>query len=79
MELHARLHHIPSNERKQRIAELLEFAGLTKQSEKMVEELSGGMKKAAMIARALIHKPKVLFLDEPTVGLDVRYDVGCGI
>ena len=38
----------------------------------MVEELSGGMKKAAMIARALIHKPKVLFLDEPTVGLDVQ-------
>ena len=72
MELHARLHHIPSNERNQRIAELLEFAGLTKQSEKMVDELSGGMKKAAMIARALIHKPKVLFLDEPTVGLDVQ-------
>jgi ABC-2 type transport system ATP-binding protein len=72
MELHARLHHIPSNERKQRIAELLEFAGLTKQSEKMVDELSGGMKKAAMIARALIHRPKVLFLDEPTVGLDVQ-------
>ena len=72
MELHARLHHIPSRERKQRIAELLEFVGLTKQSEKMVEELSGGMKKAAMIARALIHKPKVLFLDEPTVGLDVQ-------
>jgi ABC-2 type transport system ATP-binding protein len=72
MELHARLHHIPSNERNRRIAELLDFVGLTKQSEKMVEELSGGMKKAAMIARALIHKPKVLFLDEPTVGLDVQ-------
>jgi ABC-2 type transport system ATP-binding protein len=72
MELHARLHHISSSDRKQRIAELLEYVGLTKQSEKMVEELSGGMKKAAMIARALIHKPKVLFLDEPTVGLDVQ-------
>ncbi len=72
MELHARLHHISSIERKQRIAELLEFVGLSEQSEKMVEELSGGMKKAAMIARALIHKPKVLFLDEPTVGLDVQ-------
>ncbi len=72
MELHARLHHIPPSERKQRISELLEFVGLTKQQEKMVDELSGGMKKAAMIARALIHKPKVLFLDEPTVGLDVQ-------
>lgn len=72
MDLHARLHHIPSGERKKRIAELLEFVGLTKQSEEMVEDLSGGMKKAAMIARALIHRPKVLFLDEPTVGLDVQ-------
>jgi ABC-2 type transport system ATP-binding protein len=72
MDLHARLHHIPSGERKKRIAELLEFVGLTKQSEKMVEDLSGGMKKAAMIARALIHRQKVLFLDEPTVGLDVQ-------
>jgi ABC-2 type transport system ATP-binding protein len=72
MELHCRLHHVPSKERKQRIADLLQYVGLTKQSEKMVENLSGGMKKAAMIARALVHKPKVLFLDEPTVGLDVQ-------
>ena len=72
MELHARLHHISADERMQRIRELLEFVGLTSQSEKMVEDLSGGMKKAAMIARALIHRPHVLFLDEPTVGLDVQ-------
>ncbi len=72
MELHARLHHIPLDERRQRIRELLEFVGLAEQSEKMVEDLSGGMKKAAMIARALIHRPRVLFLDEPTVGLDVQ-------
>ncbi|MCW4001488.1 MAG: ABC transporter ATP-binding protein [Candidatus Bathyarchaeota archaeon] len=72
MDLHARLHHISVDERRQRISELLEFVGLTKQSEKMVEDLSGGMKKAAMIARALLHRPQVLFLDEPTVGLDVQ-------
>jgi ABC-2 type transport system ATP-binding protein len=72
LELHARLHHIPPDERKKRISDLLEFVGLTKQSERMVEDLSGGMKKAAMIARALLHEPKVIFLDEPTVGLDVQ-------
>ena len=72
MDLHARLHHLGEDERRQRISELLEFVGLTKQGEKMIDDLSGGMKKAAMIARALIHKPQVLFLDEPTVGLDVQ-------
>jgi ABC-2 type transport system ATP-binding protein len=72
MELHARLHHITGSERKQRVAELIEYVGLSKQGGRMVTDLSGGMKKAAMIARALIHRPKVLFLDEPTVGLDVQ-------
>jgi ABC-2 type transport system ATP-binding protein len=72
MELHARLHHIRGSERQQRISELIDYVGLTKQGGRMVTELSGGMKKAAMIARALIHSPKVLFLDEPTVGLDVQ-------
>jgi ABC-2 type transport system ATP-binding protein len=72
MELHARLHHIHGSERKQRISELIDYVGLTVQSKRMIPELSGGMKKAAMIARALIHHPKVLFLDEPTVGLDVQ-------
>jgi len=72
MELHARLHHIRGADRKQRINELIDYVGLTKQGGKMVTDLSGGMKKAAMIARALIHRPKVLFLDEPTVGLDVQ-------
>jgi ABC-2 type transport system ATP-binding protein len=72
MELHARLHHIGGSERRQRINELIDYVGLNKQGERMVPELSGGMKKAAMIARALIHRPEVLFLDEPTVGLDVQ-------
>lgn len=72
MELHARLHHIHGSERSRRINELLDYVGLSAQSKRLIPELSGGMKKAAMIARALIHRPKVLFLDEPTVGLDVQ-------
>ena len=69
MEFHARLHHLKSSERKQRIAELLDYVGLTEQANRMVAELSGGMKKRAMIVRALIHRPKILFLDEPTTSI----------
>jgi len=72
MELHARLHHLGSSERKRRIAELLDYVGLTEQADRMVMALSGGMQKRAMIVRALIHRPKILFLDEPTVGLDAQ-------
>jgi ABC-2 type transport system ATP-binding protein len=72
LELHARLHHIKSSERKRRIAELLDYVGLTEQADRMVMELSGGMQKRVMIVRALIHRPKILFLDEPTVGLDAQ-------
>ena len=72
MELHARLHHIRAPERHRRIAELIDYAELGQYADQIVEVLSGGMKRRLMIARALIHRPKALFLDEPTVGLDAQ-------
>jgi ABC-2 type transport system ATP-binding protein len=72
MEFRARLHHLGSSERRRRIDELLDYVGLTEQANRIVETLSGGMKKRAMIVSSLIHRPKVLFLDEPTVGLDAQ-------
>jgi ABC-2 type transport system ATP-binding protein len=70
MEFHARLHHLGSSERKRRIDELLGYVELRECTDKMVDTLSGGMKKKAAIVCSLLHEPKVLFLDEPTVGLD---------
>jgi ABC-2 type transport system ATP-binding protein len=72
MEFHARIQHLNSSERKRRVAELLEYVELTEYADQMVDALSGGMKKKAAIVCSLIHKPKVLFLDEPTVGLDAQ-------
>jgi ABC-2 type transport system ATP-binding protein len=72
MEFRARLHHLNSAERRRRIDELLNYVGLTEQGNRIVEHLSGGMKKRVSIVSSLMHRPKVLFLDEPTVGLDAQ-------
>ena len=68
--LHARLYHIAEDEQAAIIKDTLEFMELTGQADRLVRKYSGGMKRRLMIGAALMHKPKILFLDEPTVGLD---------
>jgi len=70
IDLHASLYSVPKSERKKRIKEVLELVGLEDKANILVRNYSGGMKRRLEIARALIHYPKVLFLDEPTIGLD---------
>jgi ABC-2 type transport system ATP-binding protein len=72
MEFRARLHHLGTSERKRRIDELLDYVGLTENANRIVKKLSGGMKKRVSIVSSLIHRPMMLFLDEPTVGLDAQ-------
>ena len=63
LELHARLHHLEKFERKKRIDELLKFVDLEHLKNFYIKKLSGGMKRRLLIVRALIHSPKILFLD----------------
>jgi ABC-2 type transport system ATP-binding protein len=66
----AKLYGIPRNERKARIVGALEFMELTGHADRLVSQYSGGMIRRLEIAQAMLHRPSILFLDEPTVGLD---------
>jgi ABC-2 type transport system ATP-binding protein len=68
--LSAKLYGMPRPERKSRIAEALQFMGLTEAGQRLVRTYSGGMVRRLEVAQAMLHRPTVLFLDEPTIGLD---------
>jgi ABC-2 type transport system ATP-binding protein len=66
----AKLYDIPRAERQRRIHDALAFIGLTEAGDRMVREYSGGMIRRLEIAQSMLHRPRVLFLDEPSAGLD---------
>ncbi len=70
LDFHGRLYGLNKQERQERITEILEVVQLTERADAFVKTYSGGMKRRLEIARGLLHYPKVLFLDEPTLGLD---------
>src|SRR5919197_224629 len=72
LRLQASLQALPRNERNQRADELIARVGLTHAADRKVRGYSGGMKRRLDLAMALVHRPSVLFLDEPTTGLDIQ-------
>lgn len=70
LRLSAKLYGLPKTERLERIADALNFMGLADSAHKLVRSYSGGMIRRLELAQAMLHRPSILFLDEPTIGLD---------
>lgn len=70
LEYQGRLYRVPKQERQTRAVELMKLTGLYDHRRKLIRHLSGGMKRKVMLCRALLPKPEIILLDEPTVGLD---------
>jgi len=72
LSLHAAVYRVPRAERRQRIADMLAMVELEDRADSLVETFSGGMRRRLELARGFTHRPRVLFLDEPSLGLDAQ-------
>jgi lipooligosaccharide transport system ATP-binding protein len=78
LEVFARLYRVPRADRPAAVERALEVAQLTGRADTRADDLSGGMRRRLLIARALVHRPRLVLLDEPTVGLDPQVRRSCG-